>query len=82
MDGPQHWHSMRSESGRSLLHPRRGTASSGERVGGGLEGALVISDSGSESVNRHVDDELEETHLECVLAQIDVTYSNSMIEAF
>ena len=33
-------------------------------------------------MNRNVDDELEGIGLERVLAQIDVTYSNSMIEAF
>jgi putative transposase len=38
--------------------------------------------AGSENVNRNVDDELEGIDLEQVLAQIDVTYSNSMIEAF
>jgi transposase InsO family protein len=51
-------------------------------IAGRVEEALVVSDSGSENVNWHVDDELGETHLERVLAQIDVTYSNSMIEAF
>jgi putative transposase len=38
--------------------------------------------AGSENVNRNVDDELEGIDLERVLAQIDVTYSNLMIEAF
>ena len=33
-------------------------------------------------MNRSVDDELEGIDLDRVLAQIDVTYSNSMIEAF
>ena len=33
-------------------------------------------------MNREVDDELSSANLERVLAQIDVRYSNSMIEAF
>jgi putative transposase len=49
---------------------------------GKVEGALLVSDAGSENVNRNVDDALEGVDLERVLAQIDVTYSNSMIEAF
>ena len=36
----------------------------------------------SKTVNRDVDEELDGSNLEHVLAQIDVTYSNSMIEAF
>ena len=51
-------------------------------IAGKVEGALLVSDAGSENVNRNVDDELEGIDLERVLAQIDVTYSNSMIEAF
>ncbi len=51
-------------------------------IAGKVEGALLVSDAGSENVNRLVDDELEGIDLERVLAQIDVTYSNSMIEAF
>ena len=46
------------------------------------DGSLVVTDSGSENVNRDVDEELDGSSLERVLAQIDVTYSNSMIEAF
>jgi putative transposase len=41
-----------------------------------------VTDAGSENVNRDVDGELSGASLEPVLAQIDVTYSNSMIEAF
>ncbi len=41
-----------------------------------------MTDAGSENVNRDVDHELSGANLERVLAQIDVTYSNSMIEAF
>ncbi len=41
-----------------------------------------MTDAGSENVNRDVDDELGGANLERVLAQIDVTFSNSMIEAF
>ena len=51
-------------------------------IAGKVEGSLLVSDAGSENVNRNVDDELEGVDLERVLAQIDVTYSNSMIEAF
>ena len=51
-------------------------------IAGKVEGSLLVSDAGSENVNRNVDDELEGIDLERVLAQIDVTYSNSMIEAF
>ena len=51
-------------------------------VAGKFEGALLVCDAGSENVNRIVDDELQDIDLERVLAQIDVTYSNSMIEAF
>ncbi len=36
----------------------------------------------TKNVNRSVDDALEGADLERVLAQIDVTNSNSMIEAF
>jgi len=49
---------------------------------GNAGGSLVVTDAGSENVNRDVDGELENSSLERVLAQIDVTYSNSMIEAF
>jgi len=51
-------------------------------IAGKVEGALLVSDAGSENVNRNVDDELAGIDLERVLAQVDVTYSNSMIEAF
>ena len=34
------------------------------------------------NVNRNVDDALDDVDLERVLAQVDVTYSNSMIESF
>jgi putative transposase len=42
----------------------------------------VVSDSGSENVNSEVNDVLEEKGLRRTLAQVDVTFSNSMIEAF
>jgi len=45
-------------------------------------GSIVVTDSGCENVNRDVDEELDGSNLERVLAQIGVTYSNSMIEAF
>jgi putative transposase len=42
----------------------------------------VFADSGSENVNREVDNLLEHENLTRVLAQVEVTFSNSMIEAF
>ena len=44
--------------------------------------AVVIADSGGENVNGAVDDLLGAEDLSRVLAQVDVTFSNSMIEAF
>jgi transposase InsO family protein len=49
---------------------------------GGVRAATVIADSGSENVNSEVDDLLDEEGLRRTLAQVDVTFSNSMIEAF
>jgi transposase InsO family protein len=43
---------------------------------------IVVADSGSENVNRAVDDALSAEDLTRVLAQVEVTFSNSMIEAF
>jgi len=42
----------------------------------------VVADSGSENVNEEVDDLLKGEELTRVLAQVEVTFSNSMIEAF
>jgi len=42
----------------------------------------VVADSGSENVNGAVDDALGAEELTRVLAQVEVTFSNSMIEAF
>ena len=53
-----------------------------KEIVGNIGRSLVVTDAGSENVNRDVDDELSGANLERVLAQIDVTYSNSMIEAF
>jgi len=53
-----------------------------KEIVGNLGRTLVVTDAGSENVNRDVDNELSGANLERVLAQIDVTYSNSMIEAF
>jgi transposase InsO family protein len=44
-------------------------------------GTTVVADSGCENVNADVDDLLEERSLGRTLAQVDVTFSNSMIEA-
>jgi transposase InsO family protein len=46
------------------------------------KGTTVVADSGSENVNQAVDDLLEGEELTRVLAQVEVTFSNSMIEAF
>jgi len=53
-----------------------------KEIVGTIGRTLVVTDAGSENVNRDVDDELSGANLERVLAQIDVTFSNSMIEAF
>jgi putative transposase len=45
-------------------------------------GAIVVAGSGSENVNRAVDGVLDDEELSRVLAQVEVTFSNSMIEAF
>jgi hypothetical protein len=42
----------------------------------------VVADSGSENVNRAVDDLSDGEELTRVLAQVEITFSNSMIEAF
>jgi putative transposase len=47
-----------------------------------FEETTVVADSGSENVNREVDAILVEQELTRVLAQVEVTFSNSMIEAF
>jgi putative transposase len=44
--------------------------------------AVIVVDSGSENVNEAVDDLLDDEELTRVLAQVEVTFSNSMIEAF
>jgi transposase InsO family protein len=44
--------------------------------------AVVVADSGSENVNGSVDNLLNDEELTRVLAQVEVTFSNSMIEAF
>jgi len=44
--------------------------------------SIVVADSGSENVNGAVDDLLDDEELTRVLAQVEVTFSNSMIEAF
>jgi hypothetical protein len=46
------------------------------------EQTIVVADSGSENVNGAVDDLLDGEDLSRVLAQVEVTFSNSMIEAF
>src|SRR5690606_29075996 len=42
----------------------------------------LIVDSGVENLNAAVDNELQRTAIQRVIAQIDITQSNSMIEAF
>jgi len=46
------------------------------------EHTIVVADSGSENVHGAVDDLLDDEELTRVLAQVEVTFSNSMIEAF
>ena len=53
-----------------------------KEIVGNRDRPIVVTDAGSENVNRDVDGELAGSNLDRVLAQIDVTYSNSMIEAF
>ena len=43
---------------------------------------IVVADSGSENVNGAVDDVLDDEELTRVLAQVEITFSNSMTEAF
>jgi putative transposase len=42
----------------------------------------VVADSGSENVNGPVDNLLDDKEWTRVLAQVEITFSNSMIEAF
>ncbi len=49
---------------------------------GSLPQTTVVADSGCESVNADVHDMLEGEGLRRILAQADVTFSTSMIEAF
>jgi putative transposase len=46
------------------------------------EQTIVVADSGSENVNGAVDDLLDDEEWTRVLAQVEITFSNSMIEAF
>ncbi len=43
---------------------------------------IVVADSGSENVNGDVDNFLDGEEWTCVLAQVEITFSDSMIEAF
>jgi putative transposase len=52
------------------------------QISAGSGEPTVVADSGSENVNREVDDLLERVDWRRVLAQVEVTFSNSMIEAF
>jgi putative transposase len=65
-------------SGRARLILREAAAQLIQRCGE----TTVVSDSGSENVNGEVDDVLRDEELTRVLAQVEVTFSNSMIEAF
>jgi transposase InsO family protein len=46
------------------------------------EQTIVVADSGSENVNGAVDDLLDGEELTRASAQVEITFSNSMIEAF
>ena len=52
------------------------------QLSGCPEHTIVVADSGSENVNGAVDGVLDDEELTRVLAQVEVTFSNSMIEAF
>jgi transposase InsO family protein len=52
------------------------------QLGDCLAHSIVVADSGSENVNGAVDDLLYGESLTRVLAQVEITFSNSMIEAF
>jgi transposase InsO family protein len=51
------------------------------QIGADSGDPMVVSDSGSENVNGEVDGLLERVDMRRVLAQVEVTFSNSMIEA-
>lgn len=57
-------------------------AEAAKRLGERASSTVVYMDAGVENVNASVDALLEEWPLERVLARVDVTWSNSMIEAF
>ena len=48
----------------------------------GAGGTKLVADSGVENINNVVDEALRETGVERILAQVEVTWSNSMIEVF
>ena len=52
------------------------------QIGTDFAGPTVVADSGSENVNREVDALLERVDWRRVLVQVEVTFSNSMIEEF
>jgi transposase InsO family protein len=52
------------------------------QLSSGSRETIMIADSGSENVSGDVDDLLDSEELTRVLAQVEVTFSNSMIEAF
>jgi hypothetical protein len=47
----------------------------------GLTNVVLLDDSGVENVNSAVDETLAETGIKLLLAQVEITWSNSMIEA-
>ncbi len=54
----------------------------GRPLGTGAVETPVMTDSGTENVNRNVDALLDREGLRRILAQVEVSFSNSMIEAF
>jgi putative transposase len=56
-------------------------AAAGRNIGSD-SAVKVVMDAGTENVNQHVSNELDVKGFERVIAQIDVEYSNSMIEAW
>ena len=57
-------------------------AEAGRHLGTHPVETTVLTDSGVENVNANVDDLLDREGLRRVLAQVEVSFSNSMIEAF
>jgi transposase InsO family protein len=69
------WHESAGGTCRILLE-------AGRHLGSRAAENTVMTDSGAENVNGNVDALLDREGLRRVLAQVEVSFSNSMIEAF